>query len=157
MNKIFVKIQDYINNKSTQINELFDGNLSLDNKIELIKNTILDTEFSYTDPNTDDEYQFFFMKEDDSDEYRFLFSINDSYGLTNKNIQYKILTVMYKCIGMFIDLKPNVNKIIYTIDINEEKRKNVYNSIFLKYGFKEKESYIGKLSNNKAIMVKLEK
>lgn len=154
-------LKEYIKKqvKKVIINELFDGNLSLDNKIEVITNTNFKTEFHYIEPNSYDVYEFVFMKESgnfNGNEYRFLFSKNDDYELSNDNIQYKILTVMNKCITMFVEFKPNVNIITYSIDKNELKRRNIYNAIFAKHGFKETNSYKIK-SDNYSFIVKLEK
>jgi len=139
--------------------ELFDNSINLDNEILLDLNTSKKTVFVYIDPNSNDEYAFFFYKEEDKNdnEYRFLFSINDDFELSNKGIAYKILKVMSESIKRFIELKPNTDMFLYTIDSSELKRKRIYNSIFSKYGFVEYDSYIGKLSNGKSILVKLKK
>jgi len=155
---LYVTLKKNVVNKNT-LNELFDGNLSLDNEIEVITNNNFKTEFHYIEPNSNDIYEFVFMKESTNfsgKEYRFLFSKNDDYGLSNDNIQYKILTVMYKCIGMFLKFKPNVSIISYSIDEDELKRKNVYNAIFYKYGFKETNTYKTD-AKNYSFNVKLEK
>ena len=140
------------------INELFDGNEYRDADIEIVTNTNFKVEFHYIDPVSGDLYEFDFIRnpnENEAGEFTALFSKNDEYQISNDNTAHKIFSIVNKVIGMFIELKPEIKLISYKIDRDEIKRKNIYNAIFLKHGFKEKSFGVSKL-NSSIIVVKLE-